>query len=97
MFNWVIIIVVLIKGYPPHGWLKFNVSGLTVEGALEVGGVLRDEEGIVRALFSGPTDACDAESAELGVISTALGILFDFGWEGRGSLVIEISSWVVYN
>ncbi|KAH1074703.1 hypothetical protein J1N35_027031 [Gossypium stocksii] len=83
--------------YPPHGWLKFNVSGLAIEGALGVGGMLRDEEGIVRALFSRPTDACDAESAELGAISTALDIFIEFGWEGHGSLVIEIGSRVVYN
>ncbi|MBA0655935.1 hypothetical protein Goklo_008351 [Gossypium klotzschianum] len=40
--------------YLLHGWLKFNVSGLATEEAMGCGGVLRDEEGNVRALFSRP-------------------------------------------
>ncbi|KAK5847321.1 hypothetical protein PVK06_003626 [Gossypium arboreum] len=43
--------------FSPHGWLKFNVNGIVFEGARGGGGVLRDEDGIVRALFSGPIDA----------------------------------------
>lgn len=50
--------------YPPCRWLKFKVSGVTSEVALGDGGVLRDKEGIVRALFSRPSDACAADSAE---------------------------------
>ncbi|KAH1064470.1 hypothetical protein J1N35_029457, partial [Gossypium stocksii] len=45
-------------------------------------GVLRDEEGIVRALFSGPSDAWDAKSTELGAIITALDVFIDMGWKG---------------
>ncbi|KAK5834390.1 hypothetical protein PVK06_018268 [Gossypium arboreum] len=58
--------------YPPHGWLKFNVSGMATEEAMGCGGVLRDKEGNVRALFSGPCDAINADSTELGAIITSL-------------------------
>ncbi|KAK5838601.1 hypothetical protein PVK06_007335 [Gossypium arboreum] len=51
--------------FPPHGWLKFNVSSIAFEGVRGGGGVLRDEDGIVRALFSGPIVAGDSESTEL--------------------------------
>ncbi|TYH25372.1 hypothetical protein ES288_A03G162700v1 [Gossypium darwinii] len=82
--------------YPPHGWLKFIVSGIAFEGAMD-GGVMRDEEGIVRALFSGPNDACDAETAELGAIITALDVFIDIDWKGSGSLIIETDLSVAYN
>ncbi|XP_017604650.1 uncharacterized protein LOC108451476 [Gossypium arboreum] len=54
--------------YPPHGWLKFNVSGMATEEAMGCG----DKEGNVRALFSGPCDAINADSTELGAIITSL-------------------------
>ncbi|TYI38301.1 hypothetical protein ES332_A02G016800v1 [Gossypium tomentosum] len=38
---------------PPHGWLKFNVCGIAKEDRAGCGGVLRDKEGVARALFSG--------------------------------------------
>ncbi|KAK5838826.1 hypothetical protein PVK06_007566 [Gossypium arboreum] len=69
--------------YPPHGWLKFIVSGIAFEDTID-GGVMRDEEGIVRALFSGPNDTCDAETAELGAIITALDVFIDIDWKGSG-------------
>ncbi|TYI31812.1 hypothetical protein ES332_A04G011700v1 [Gossypium tomentosum] len=47
--------------FPPHGWFKFNVSGIVFEGVQGGGGVLRGEDGIVRALFSGPIDAGSRE------------------------------------
>ncbi|TYJ12145.1 hypothetical protein E1A91_A11G328900v1 [Gossypium mustelinum] len=51
--------------FPPHGWFKFNVSGIVFEGVRGGGGVLRGEDGIVRALFSGPIDASDAGTGSL--------------------------------
>ncbi|KAG4180408.1 hypothetical protein ERO13_A10G163850v2 [Gossypium hirsutum] len=77
--------------FPPHGWLKFNVSGVAFVGAFG-GGVMRDEEGIVRALISGPSDACDAKSAELGAIIIALDVFIDIGWKGSGSLIVEMAT-----
>ncbi|KAH1064468.1 hypothetical protein J1N35_029455 [Gossypium stocksii] len=64
---------------------EINVSGVAFVGAFGSGGVLRDKEGIVRALFSGHRDACDAESAELGAIITALDLFIDIGWKGSAS------------
>ncbi|TYJ28564.1 hypothetical protein E1A91_A06G008500v1 [Gossypium mustelinum] len=78
--------------FPLHGWFKFNVSGIVFEGVQGGGGVLRGEDGIVRALFSGPIDAGDAESTELGAIIIALDIIIEIGWKRTGSFIIEIGS-----
>ncbi|KAG8500277.1 hypothetical protein CXB51_003723 [Gossypium anomalum] len=83
--------------FPPHGWLKFNVSGIAFEGAWGGGGVLRDEDGIVRALFSGPFDVGDSESTKSGAIITALDIFIEIGWNGSVSLIIEIGSREVFS
>ncbi|KAG8497321.1 hypothetical protein CXB51_008519 [Gossypium anomalum] len=82
--------------FPPHGWLIFNVSGTTSEGASGCGGMMRDAEGSIRALFSGPCDACDADTSELGAVITTLDIFIEFDWVG-GSLIVEMGSRVVYN
>ncbi|TYI31182.1 hypothetical protein ES332_A05G435900v1 [Gossypium tomentosum] len=71
--------------FPPHGWFKFNVSGIVFEG-------VRGGRGVLRALFSGPIDAGDSESTELGAIIIALDIIIEIGWKGTGSLIIEIGS-----
>ncbi|KAK5823825.1 hypothetical protein PVK06_018588 [Gossypium arboreum] len=78
--------------FPLHGWFKFNVSGIVFEGVQGGGGVLRGEDGIVRALFSSPIDAGDAESTELGAIIIALDIIIEIGWKRTGSFIIEIGS-----
>ncbi|KAK5834475.1 hypothetical protein PVK06_018354 [Gossypium arboreum] len=41
---------------------------------------------------SGPIDAGDAESTELGAIIIALDIIIEIGWKRTGSLIIEIGS-----
>nr|KJB12850.1 hypothetical protein B456_002G039400 [Gossypium raimondii] len=43
--------------FPPRGWLKFNVCGVVFEDKAGGGGVLRDENGVARALFSSPSEA----------------------------------------
>ncbi|TYI71810.1 hypothetical protein E1A91_D07G015500v1 [Gossypium mustelinum] len=83
--------------YPPHGWLKFNISGMATEEAMGCGGVLRDEERNVRALFSGPCDAIDADLAKLGAIITALDVIIEIGYMGTGLIIVEIGSLVAYN
>ncbi|XP_040948622.1 uncharacterized protein [Gossypium hirsutum] len=90
-------LVTLSWHYPPHGWLKFNVSGMATEEATGCGGVLRGEEGTVRALFSGPCDAIDAYSVELGAIITALDVIVEIGWRGSSLIIVEIGSQVAYN
>ncbi|MBA0692314.1 hypothetical protein Goari_009885 [Gossypium aridum] len=83
--------------YPPHGWLKFNVSGMATEEATGCGGVPRDKEGTITALFPGPCDAIDAYSAELGAIITALDVIIKIGWRGSSLIIVEIGSQVAYN
>ncbi|TYJ38376.1 hypothetical protein E1A91_A05G439600v1 [Gossypium mustelinum] len=78
--------------FPPLGCLKFNVSGVALEGESSVGGVMRDKEGIVRALFSGPSVACEVESAELGAIIIAMDVFSDIGWKGSCFLIVEMGS-----
>ncbi|KAH1064401.1 hypothetical protein J1N35_029388 [Gossypium stocksii] len=89
--------VTLSCHYPPHGWLKFNVSEMATEEATGCGGVLRDKEEIVKALFSGPCDAIDAYLAELGAIIIALDVIIEIGWTGSGLIIVEIGSQVAYN
>ncbi|TYH20749.1 hypothetical protein ES288_A05G454500v1, partial [Gossypium darwinii] len=72
--------------FPPLGCLKFNVSG-----------VMRDKEGIVRALFSGPSVACEVESVELGAIIIAMDVFSDIGWKGSCFLIVEMGSREVFN
>lgn len=54
-------------------------------------------EGIARALFSGPFAVNDADSAEAGVVVTALELFLSMEWKITGSLIIEISSKVMLN
>ncbi|KAH1084275.1 hypothetical protein J1N35_024036 [Gossypium stocksii] len=83
--------------FPPKGVLKFNVCGIASDGARGGGGVMRDEDGIVRAVFSRPSNAFDAKTAELEAIITALDVFIKSVWKGSGSLTIEMGSRVIYN
>ncbi|KAG8497545.1 hypothetical protein CXB51_008888 [Gossypium anomalum] len=79
-------------------WVRAAAEdGVAFEGESGVGGVMRDEKGIVRALFSGPSVACDAKSAELGAIITAMDVFNDIGWKGSCSLIVEMGSREVFN
>ncbi|MBA0706749.1 hypothetical protein Golax_018840 [Gossypium laxum] len=53
---------------PPIGWSKFNVTGVAKEDKAGCSGMLRDEEGVGRSLFSGPIDAVVSETTEACVI-----------------------------
>ncbi|MBA0785269.1 hypothetical protein Gotri_025337, partial [Gossypium trilobum] len=57
---------------PQQGCLKFNVCGIANENSASCVGVLRDMEGVARALFSGPIVANDADSAEARAVLLAL-------------------------
>ncbi|XP_017639831.2 uncharacterized protein LOC108481181 [Gossypium arboreum] len=72
--------------------VKFNVSGVPNEYEAGCGGVLRDVDGVARALFLGPIAAKDSIAAEVGVIIIALDVYLVMGLKGKGSLVIEIGS-----
>ncbi|MBA0791847.1 hypothetical protein Gohar_016395, partial [Gossypium harknessii] len=58
--------------FPPRGWLKFNVCGVVFEDKAGGGGVLRDENGVARALVSSPSEAKGVELAELKLTGVAL-------------------------
>ncbi|MBA0697780.1 hypothetical protein Goari_021305, partial [Gossypium aridum] len=68
-----------------HGWVKFNVSGV----AIGCGEVLRDSDGVARALFSGPVAAKDSIIAKMGAVIIALDVFLAIGWKGKSSLIIE--------
>ncbi|MBA0781692.1 hypothetical protein Gotri_002589 [Gossypium trilobum] len=73
---------------PRHGWVKFNVSGV----AIGCGEVLRDSDGVARALFSGPVATKDSITAEMGAVIIALDVFLAIGWKGKSSLIIESGS-----
>ena len=52
---------------PPSGFIKLNFDGSSVRnpGPSGIGGVFRNEEGIVTALFSGPIGEGDSLRAEI--------------------------------
>ncbi|MBA0668982.1 hypothetical protein Goklo_001837, partial [Gossypium klotzschianum] len=82
---------------PRYGWVKFNVSGVANEDEVECGRVLRDLDGVARALFSGLVAAKDSITAEVGAIIIALDVYLAMGWKGKGSLIIEIGSNEVFS
>ncbi|MBA0710446.1 hypothetical protein Golax_009739, partial [Gossypium laxum] len=71
---------------PPQGCMKFNVCGIANEEVAGCGGVLRDKEGVARALFSGPIAANDTVSAGAGVVFIALDC--SYPWDGRLMVIL---------
>lgn len=71
--------MVLCSKPPPKGSLKFNVCGVKYEDAMGSGGVLKDDKGIARAVFWGPSEAKDADIAEVGAIKIALDLVSSMG------------------
>lgn len=59
-------------------------------------GILRDEKGITRAIFSGSRVARDANSAENEAIITALDITCTIGGKCLGSIIVEVGSREVF-
>ncbi|KAL4378031.1 hypothetical protein GQ457_02G027360 [Hibiscus cannabinus] len=84
-----------IEWSPPlAGFWKFNVDGSArgKPGPAGCGGVLRDGDGHIIALFSGPLGILDSNVAEIRAIAAALDILVEGRWEGVSSFVIESDS-----
>ncbi|MBA0566551.1 hypothetical protein Golob_011358, partial [Gossypium lobatum] len=73
-------------------WVKFNVSGVANEDEAGCGGVLRNSNGVARALFFSLVAAKDSIAAEIGAIIIVLDVYSAMGWKGKGSLIIEIGS-----
>lgn len=76
--------------------VNFNICRVANEDEVGCGGVLRDADGVVRALFSSPLVEKDSITAETGAIIIALDMYLALGWNGIGSLIIEISSKEVF-
>ncbi|MFQ6656822.1 hypothetical protein Gotur_026761 [Gossypium turneri] len=68
-----------------YGWVKFNVSEVANEDEVGCGRVLRDSDGVARALFSGPVAAKDSIIAKVGAIIIALDVYLAMGWKGNVS------------
>ncbi|KAG8500324.1 hypothetical protein CXB51_004215 [Gossypium anomalum] len=79
-----------------HGCLKFNVCGIANEDRAGYRGVLRDKEGVARALFSGSVVANDTDLAEIGTVMVALDVFLVMKWKLNDSLFIELGSLVVF-
>ena len=79
---------------PLVGSLKFNVDGAArgKPGPAGCGGVLRDANGKVMALFSCPLEPCDVNVAELMGIRWAFDIFLSSDRFGGKELVIESDS-----
>ncbi|KAG8475106.1 hypothetical protein CXB51_032028 [Gossypium anomalum] len=82
---------------PCFGGVKFNVCGVESEDEVGCGGVLRNSDGVARALFSGPFAAKDSLATKVGVISIALDVFLAMGWKGKCSLIIKVGSMGVFN
>ncbi|KAL4354799.1 hypothetical protein GQ457_06G023210 [Hibiscus cannabinus] len=82
---------------PLTGFLKFNVDGAAKESKAGCGGILRNDTGILRALFSGPLEGHGVDFAELMAIRAALELFIEAGWMGKAGLIIESDSRVVLN
>ncbi|KAH1083989.1 hypothetical protein J1N35_023750 [Gossypium stocksii] len=60
-----------------------DVCGVANDDVVGCGGVLRDSDGVTRALFSGPVAAKDSITAEVGAIIIALDVYFSNGVESK--------------
>ncbi|MBA0702859.1 hypothetical protein Goari_026756, partial [Gossypium aridum] len=87
----------LIWRPPSYGCLKFNVFGIVNEDRSGCGCVLRDKEGVARALFSGSIAANDTDLAEIGTVMVALEVFLAMKWKLNDSLFLELGSIVVFN
>ncbi|KAH1131303.1 hypothetical protein J1N35_002681 [Gossypium stocksii] len=67
---------------PCFGGVKFNVYGMESEGEVGCGGVLRNSDGVVRAVFLGPSVATESSAMEVGAVCLALEVFQEMGWMG---------------
>ncbi|EOX95147.1 Uncharacterized protein TCM_004701 [Theobroma cacao] len=79
---------------PPNGWLKFNTDGAArgYPGPLGIWGVLRNEKGMVKMLFSKTEDWDDANLMEMLAIQEALILFMVTDWCHPFGLIIETDS-----
>lgn len=77
---------------PRLGFLKFNVDSYSLGASAGLGGVLRNERGLIIALFSKSIAIADSNVAELSAISEALEMFSTSSWVSSHSLIIESRS-----
>ncbi|KAH1113430.1 hypothetical protein J1N35_006808 [Gossypium stocksii] len=83
--------------YSSNECLKFNVYGIVNKDRAGYGGILRDKEGVTRALFSGSVAKNDTDLAEIGTVIVALEVFLAMKWKLNDSLFIELGAIVVFN
>ncbi|TYH33861.1 hypothetical protein ES332_D13G088400v1 [Gossypium tomentosum] len=86
---------------PPTGWLKFNMAGVVFEEVVGCGGVLRDEKGVVFALFCGKCGVCGVEQVVVMAIKVATEIFIVLMRKVNVPLIVEfelssVSNWLKY-
>ncbi|KAG4203827.1 hypothetical protein ERO13_A04G008800v2 [Gossypium hirsutum] len=82
---------------PPAGWLKFNICWIELEDKAGCGRVLRDMEGMARAIFSGAVIANNVEEAEIGAVKIALDVFIAMNSKPKEFLFIEVGSLVAFS
>ncbi|KAH1040319.1 hypothetical protein J1N35_042062 [Gossypium stocksii] len=78
-------------------WLKFNVCGIELEDRAGCGGVLRNLEGVARAIFSSAVIANDTEEAKISAVKIALEVFLAMNWKSNESLFIELCSLLAFS
>ncbi|TYG65966.1 hypothetical protein ES288_D06G229500v1 [Gossypium darwinii] len=76
----------LVWDPPPMGRIKFNVAGFVMNEIAACGGVLRDDKGVVSALFSG---SCAARALEMAVLMAIK--------EATKMVIDTVSDWLKYS
>ncbi|KAH1055290.1 hypothetical protein J1N35_033355 [Gossypium stocksii] len=74
------------------GRIKFNVAGVVLNEIVACGGVLRDDKGVVFALFSSRCEAGGLEMAVLMAIKEAAEMVIELIWKEQVPLIIECDS-----
>ncbi|TYG51235.1 hypothetical protein ES288_D10G241500v1 [Gossypium darwinii] len=86
----------------PMGGIKFNVAGVVMNEIAACGGVLRDDKGVVSALFSGRCATGGLEMAVLMAIKEAAKMVTELSQKEQVPLIIKcnsitISDWLKYS
>ncbi|KAK6281904.1 hypothetical protein POUND7_015729 [Theobroma cacao] len=77
---------------PPVGSFKFNTDGVA-RGCLSnlgIGGIVRDEKGVVKVVFSKKAGWGDTNLAEVLVIREAMVIFAASSWVSRGGIIKRV-------
>ncbi|MBA0576233.1 hypothetical protein Golob_025354, partial [Gossypium lobatum] len=76
---WALMWVRFVQEELKYGWVNFNVSRVANEDEVECEGLLRDSNGVARALFLGPVAAKDSITTKAGEIIIALDVYLVMG------------------